>query len=156
MKALLIGASTGALLCTFAVAFAQPAGTVAPVPGGLTSAATLPAGVALPAIPKGNHYVCYPVKVENFKPRTVTFRDQFGAWTVTVIRPTHLCTPAEKRADNRFYPMTDPKLHMMCYAIGYNGKPLPPVLVNDQFGGLKLTLGQASTVCLPAGKVIIK
>jgi hypothetical protein len=153
MRALIIGAT--ALLCSVGMAFAQ--GTLTAAPGTFTSMTTsVPPGVAVPDIPKGNHYVCYPVKVEQFKPRVATFRDQFGVWSMTVIKPTHLCTPAEKRADNRVYPMTDPRLHMVCYDVKYNGRTLPPVITNDQFGPMKLVLGQASTVCLPAGKTPLK
>jgi hypothetical protein len=135
MKTLTIGASAGALLCSFALAGAQP---------------------APPDIPKGNHYVCYPVKVETFKQRTATFRDQFGVWKMTVIKPTHLCTPAEKRVDNQIFPMTDPKLHVLCYQVKYEGKLPPSVMTNDQFGTLKMGLNPATTVCLPAGKTVIK
>lgn len=152
MRTLLIGAAAAALALTTGVASGQgilhrPVGTVTPV----TTTNLTP-----PSIPLGNHYVCYPVKAEGFKPRQATFRDQFGAWTVTVIRPTHLCTPAEKRANNAVSPMTDPKLHLVCYAVGYNGGVPVRVLVNDQFGAQTLSVSHASTVCLPAGKLVIK
>lgn len=125
------------------------------VPGAVT--AGMPAGVALPAIPIGNHYVCYPVKeAAQFKPRTATFQDQFGTWTATVLKITHLCTPAMKRADGKVYEMVNRNLHLTCYAIRYQGGALPPVLTNDQFGPQKLILGPATTVCLPAGKIPLK
>ena len=146
MKTMLFGASLGALVCSFAVAYAQPLSTA-----GVTGAL-----MAAPALPKGNHYVCYPVKVEGFKQRVATFRDQFGVWTMTVIKPTHLCTPAEKRADNQLFPVVDPKLHMLCYSVKYEGKAPPSVQVTDQFGTLKMGLNPATTVCLPANKIVLK
>jgi hypothetical protein len=146
MRAYLIGASFGAL--AFAMASAQPMTTA---PGTLTTP-----GLTLATLPKGNHYVCYPVKVETFKPVTATFRDQFGAWKMTLVKPTHLCTPAEKRVDNKDFPMVDPKLHMLCYKVTYDGKPPPKVKVTDQFGTQTMGLDLASTVCLPANKTVIK
>ena len=131
MKALTIVASAGALLCTFVLASAQD-------------------------IPKGNHYVCYPVKVETFKQRTATFVDQFGTWKMTVIKPVQLCTPAEKRIEKTVFPMIDPKLHVLCYEVKYEGKTPPKVQVTDQFGVLKMGLNPATTVCLPASKLVLK
>ena len=125
-----------------------------------TPAATatgLPAGVALPAIPIGNHYVCYPVKeTTQFTPRTATFHDEFGTFTAKVLKITHLCNPALKRADGKVYEMTNPNLHLTCYSISYQGPLPPPVITNDQFGPRKLYLAPATTVCLPAGKIITK
>jgi hypothetical protein len=122
-----------------------------------TAPAGVPAGVALPAIPIANHYVCYPVKeTAQFKPRTATFSDQFGTWTVTVLGITHLCTPALKRAEGKVYEMVNKNLHMTCYKIRYQGGALPKVLTNDQFGPQTLYLSPATTVCLPAGKIPLK
>jgi hypothetical protein len=165
MRTLLKVAAAASAAIVLSVAMASAQGTLttrAPVspliPGTATTAPTgLPAGVALPAIPIANHYVCYPVKeTAQFKPRTATFHDQFGTWTATVLGITHLCTPADKRAEGKVYPMVNPKLHMTCYKIKYQGGALPKVLTNDQFGPQTLYLSPATTVCLPAGKIIIK
>ena len=123
------------------------------VPGAAATAPSdVPAGVALPAIPKANHYVCYPATGQ-FTSRTVWLGDQFGSRNVKVIRITRVCTPATKRANNQVYPIIDPKLHYTCYAIQYEGAALPPVVTNDQFGARVLKLLPATEVCLPAGKI---
>lgn len=117
----------------------------------------LPVGIAIPAIPVGNHYVCYPVRESTqFTPRVATFHDEFGTFTATVQKITHLCNPALKRADGKVYEMVNPNMHLTCYAITYQGPPPPPVITNDQFGPRKLYLAPPTTVCLPAGKVITK
>jgi hypothetical protein len=160
---LMVAAGATAFVLSVAMVSAQgtlttraPANPLVPATPAAT-ATGVPAGVALPAIPIGNHYVCYPVKESaQFKQRTATFHDQFGTWTATVLGITHLCTPAEKRAEGKVYPMVNPKLHMTCYKIKYQGGALPKVLTNDQFGPQTLYLSPATTVCLPAGKVIIK
>lgn len=151
MKAFIIGASAGALLSSLALA--QPATTTPTHPAGTLATAPL---TTLTAIPKGNHYVCYPVKAEQFKERKVTFKDQFGVWTMVIVKPTTLCTPAEKRADNKVFEMVDPKLHLMCYQVRYESKAPPYVQVTDQFGTSKMGLYQATTVCLPANKTVTK
>jgi hypothetical protein len=145
-----------ATVFTFSGAMALAQGTMS---GPMNDNSLVPGAApqsALPSIPVGNHYVCYPVKGAQFKPRTATFRDQFGAWTVTVIGITRLCAPAEKRADGKVYEMVNKGLHLTCYTIRYQGGALPPVMTNDQFGPQKLTLAPATEVCLPAGKAPIR
>jgi len=158
-----VAAAASALVLSVAVASTQgtlttgaPANPLVPATPAAT-ATGLPAGVALPAIPIGNHYVCYPVKeTTQFKPRTATFHDEFGTFTATVLKITHLCNPALKRADGKVYEMTNPNLHLTCYSISYQGPLPPPVITNDQFGPRKLYLAPPTTVCLPAGKIITK
>ncbi|MDE2134097.1 MAG: hypothetical protein KGJ49_05820 [Alphaproteobacteria bacterium] len=159
-----IAFAASALVLSVAVASAQgvtgapspnnplvPTGTTVPI----VPAGTVPTN--LPPIPVGNHYVCYPVKaLTQFKPHTAVFHDQFGTWNVYVLSITRLCTPALKRADGRVYEMVNPRLHMTCYQIRYQTGPLPPVITNDQFGPLRLTLSPATEVCLPAGKTPLK
>ncbi len=157
---LMVAASTFVL----SVAMASAQGTtaaVAPanpvVPAETATAPTdVPVGIALPAIPTGNHYVCYPARsTAQFKPRGATFRDQFGVWTATVVGITRICTPAEKRANNRVYPMVNRNLHLTCYAIRSPARA-PSVVTNDQFGARRLILSPATEVCLPAGKIPLK
>jgi len=121
-----LAAAASAFVMSVAVASADGAMTTgAPanplVPGTLTTNPNgLPAGVAIPAIPIGNHYVCYPVRESTqFIPRTATFHDEFGTFTATVQKITHLCNPALKRADGKVYEMVNPQMHLTCYAITY-------------------------------------
>lgn len=112
----------------------------------------------LPPIPKGNHYVCYPARVDQqFKVRKATFQDQFGKWNVYVTGITRLCTPALKRYGRTVSEPVDKRLHQVCYSIRLASKnPLPKVVTNDQFGAERLYLSPPREVCLPAGKMVIK
>jgi hypothetical protein len=107
-------------------------------------------------IPKGNHYVCYPIKDVAFKTREAAFKDQFGTVKGTIVRPVQLCAPADKMIGKLTYQAPDPKLHMVCYEVKLESKKTPPVQTTDQFGTLKFQGFPATIVCLPAAKVVIK
>ena len=107
----------------------------------------------LPAIPVGNHYVCYPVKAVDFKPLKASFVDQFGEIDVTVTGITRLCAPATKRFNGKITEVVNKDLHLVCYSIKPNQtQTLPKVLINNQFGALTLALAQPNEICLPSGK----
>jgi len=109
----------------------------------------------LPEIPAGNHYVCYPAKGE-FKERKASFVTQFGEIDTVVTGITRICAPAEKRYNSKITPIVNKALHLVCYAIKVeNPKPLPKALINNQFGGVTLTVGQPNEICLPSGKVLL-
>lgn len=120
-------------------------------------AAMLLAGSALGAdIPKGNHYVCYPIKDVAFKAREAAFKDQFGTWKGTIVRPVQMCAPADKMIGKETFQAVDPKLHMVCYEVKMETKKTPLVQTTDQFGVLKFQGFPANIVCLPASKVVLK
>ncbi len=111
----------------------------------------------LPPIPAGNHYVCYPAKAAEFKPRKASFVDQFGEIDVLVTGITRLCAPATKRYNGKITEMVNKDLHLVCYSIKPNQEQkLPKVLTNDQFGPETLALAQPNEICLPAGKIPLK
>ena len=111
----------------------------------------------LPDIPKGNHYVCYPVKPIDFKAIKASFVDQFGEIDVTVTGITRLCAPATKRYNGKITEVVNKDLHLVCYSIKPNQEQtLPKVLINDQFGSAVLSLAQPNEICLPAGKLPLK
>lgn len=116
--------------------------------------------MAVPAagadFPKGNHYLCYPIKDVSFKARDVVLTDQFGKWKATLVRPVQLCTPTIKQVGKTTYPIIDSKLHMVCYDVKMESKKTPPVQTTDQFGTLKFQAYPATIVCLPAGKTVLK
>lgn len=117
-------------------------------------AASVATAQKLPPIPKGNHYVCYPAKVAEFKPFKASFVDQFGEIDVTVVGVTRLCAPATKRYNGKITEVVDKNLHLVCYAIKPNQtQNLPKVVTNNQFGPLTLTLDQPNEICLPSGKL---
>lgn len=110
----------------------------------------------LPAIPKGNHYICYPATfTDPFIIRKATFADQFGIWNVKVLGISRLCVPARKKIDGKVFEIVDPADHLTCYKIELlSNNHLPPVNTNDQFGGhLNVRLTAPTEVCLPAGKL---
>ena len=144
--ALMTGAATVALV--MGMASAQPAPTANPL---------APTAMAAPVVPKGNHYVCYPVKAEQFKPITVKMQDQFGPKEVTVVAITKVCAPANKTMPTgAVSEMVDPRLHLTCYQVRAEGKLPPSVITNDQFGTKKVMLSQPNEICLPAGKTVPK
>ena len=110
----------------------------------------------IPAIPRGNHYICYPASfTDPFIRRTAFFTDQFGTWKVVVLGITKLCVPARKTIGRTTFDMVDPAAHLTCYKIEL-GTPnqLPRVITNDQFGAhLRVRLSLPTEVCLPAGKL---
>lgn len=111
----------------------------------------------LPAIPLGNHYVCYPAKAPEFKPRKASFVDQFGEIDVMVTGITRLCAPATKRYNGKITEVVNKDLHLVCYSIKPDQQQkLPKVLTNDQFGPETLALSQPNEICLPAGKIPLK
>jgi hypothetical protein len=146
MKAKIAFSAVAALMLSTVMSLAQ---------GSMTGPPATPP--ALPAIPVGNHYVCYPVQSDvKPVPRTVTFTDQFGTITGIATNVTRICVPAAKRYKDKVYEATDTFLHLVCYAFRAQGRPLPLVVTNDQFGPQRLKLAPPNEVCLPAGKTPLK
>ena len=149
---LMVGAAAAALLLSFGFASAQ---------GTATAPLAAPAKSEPPKVPVGNHYVCYPVKSQEFTERDASFSDQFFGRSVKVVAITRLCTPAAKKVGTRETKIVNGDLHLVCYAIKPNPKtkvppPPPAVLTNDQFGLRTLNMAEPTEVCLPAGKTIIR
>jgi hypothetical protein len=113
----------------------------------------LTAGIGLTAQARTrDHYQCYAITASSaFAPRDVLLQDQFGQRTVTVVRPAILCAPVKKNEE----PVVDPVTHFVCYDIQ------PPVNVGknvrtrNQFGRLKLTIGQSVGLCVPSRKTLL-
>ena len=152
-KSLLL-ASSLLLAANMALAQTTPDAATAPPPAGGMMAGPLP---ALPMIPKGNHYVCYPARAAQFRPLKASFVDQFGEIDVIVTGVTRLCAPATKRYNGRITEVVDKTEHLVCYSIKPNQvQRLPRVLTNNQFGPLTLDLAQPNEICLPSGKTPLR
>jgi hypothetical protein len=95
-----------------------------------------------------DHYKCYKTRTAPFPSRTVSLVDQFGTSTPTVVRPTHLCNPADKNGGG----ILDPTAHLMCYQLREPTPPRRDVLVRNQFGDQTLTVVKAESLCNPAQK----
>ena len=152
-KSLLL--ATGFLLAAnIASAQTTPGAAAAPPPDGAMMAGP---PNALPAIPRGNHYVCHPARATNFRPLKASFVDQFGEIDVLVTGVTRLCAPATKRYNGRITEVVDKTEHLVCYSIRPNQvQRLPRVLTNNQFGPLTLDLAQPNEICLPSGKIPLR
>ncbi|MEM7480815.1 MAG: hypothetical protein AAF481_06550 [Acidobacteriota bacterium] len=97
-----------------------------------------------------NHYKCYEVfEFDNFDPREVRLRDQFGLSHDQVIRPRYLCNPVSKN----FEPIPHPEVHLVCFEIIEESEPREvKVLVRNQFGEQTLKVQQPELLCLPSSK----
>jgi hypothetical protein len=96
------------------------------------------------------HFKCYrTVQVgDRFEPRTVHLADQFGATETEVRKPERFCNPADKNAEG----IDDPTAHLMCYKVKEPSRVPVNVVVENQFGAQRLTVGGADTLCTPAEK----
>ena len=97
-----------------------------------------------------NHYKCYDVfEFDNFEPRVVRLRDQFGQSQDKVIRPRYLCNPVSKNHE----PIPHPEFHLVCYEILEDTEPAEfKVLVKNQFGVQTLKVQRPELLCLPSSK----
>jgi hypothetical protein len=94
-----------------------------------------------------DHYKCYKSRA-SFEQRPVELVDQFGASTATVLRPDRFCNPVNKNSEG----INDPDAHLNCYKIREPRAPSRDVVVNNQFGELRLTATRAKSLCVPAIK----
>jgi cysteine-rich repeat protein len=111
-----------------------------------------------PAVPGPNevdHYKCYKVKVTPQTPKfpkglTASVADQFGTRTVSLLKPSHLCTPAEKNSEA----IKHEAVHQLCYKV----KPAPAtpkqagVHINNQFDPLTIDTVKEDLLCVPSLK----
>jgi hypothetical protein len=94
-----------------------------------------------------DHYKCYKSRAD-FEQRSVSLVDQFGQSTATVLRPDRFCNPVDKNNEG----INNPDAHLNCYRIREPSGPSRDVVVNNQFGDLRLTATKAHSLCVPAIK----
>ena len=103
-----------------------------------------------------DHYQCYDITTSStFTPLSVTLKDQFGQAVVEVLKPFTLCAPVEKRVGTTVFPIVDPVTHLVCYTIQSPVNAQKRVRVKNQFGGLTLSVGQATALCVPSKKQVL-
>jgi hypothetical protein len=106
--------------------------------------------------PTPDHFQCYKVRRSRGGPKFtringVTAEDQFGPYTVDLIRPKYLCAPASKNGEDPTAP-THPE-HLLCYKtrkVGPFGEE--NVTVTDQFGSASHELIHRIELCVPSLK----
>jgi hypothetical protein len=100
-----------------------------------------------------DHFKCYDVSPsEAFTPIDVELKDQFSSGRVRVGPPDTLCNPVGKNGAE----IQDPDSHLTCYPIDEIDQPtLPPeVVVDNQFGSLRLKMGNSQRLCVPSRKTV--
>jgi hypothetical protein len=102
---------------------------------------------------KVDHFQCYRIRPSgNFKARTVSIRDQFGARKVTLGKPFQLCAPTTK---NRSV-VRDPVDHLVCYRARPAKAVRKRVSIHNQFGGELTATKRVDQVCVPSIKAVRK
>src|SRR5262249_58199937 len=99
------------------------------------------------------HFKCYDVTpIDQFTPIEVELKDQFGSGRVRVNPPDTICTPVAKNGVD----VRDSESHLTCYPIDELGSSTvpPAVVVDNQFGSLRLKMGKTQRLCVPSHKTI--
>jgi hypothetical protein len=106
--------------------------------------------------PTPDHFQCHKVKrsrgaAKFVKIPGVTGQDQFGPYSVDLMRPRWLCAPANKNGEDPTAP-THPG-HLLCYKTR-NNTPFAErtATVNDQFGLQNVLLHRRIELCVPSLK----
>jgi hypothetical protein len=135
---------------TVVVDVSNPAFLLVPASKGL---AGNPPPLAAPTV---DHFQCYKVKrsrgsVKFAKIPGVTGNDQFGPYTVDLMRPRWLCAPANKAGEDPTAPSHAE--HLLCYKTR-NAAPFTrrTVFTTDQFGNQQLDLMRRIELCVPSLK----
>jgi hypothetical protein len=106
--------------------------------------------------PGVSHFMCYKARRTRRTPKfvpipNVAVEDQFGTFSVNLLKPRWLCAPADKNGE-------DPGVvaraeHLLCYKARHStplGKQF--VGVTDQFGPLSIELTRRLDLCVPSLK----
>ena len=99
-----------------------------------------------------DHFKCYRVKGARFRRAGITLQDEFGAATVDVKRPRHLCAPADKNGEGA--PL-NPASFLMCYELRLASSDRPfsaagDVFVQNQFGEDQFGAFRVRELCVPS------
>jgi hypothetical protein len=107
--------------------------------------------------PTVDHFQCYKVKrsrgsVKFTKITGVTGVDQFGSYTVDLLKPRYLCAPANKSGEDPTAP-SHPE-HLLCYKSRNSGAKFTPrsAFATDQFGSQQMQLLRRVELCVPSLK----
>jgi hypothetical protein len=105
--------------------------------------------------PTVDHFQCYKVKrsrgsAKFVKVPGVPAADQFGSYTVDLLRPRWLCAPANKSGEDPTAP-SHPE-HLLCYKTRTQRFTRRTVFATDQFGSQALDLLRRIELCVPSAK----
>jgi hypothetical protein len=110
--------------------------------------------------PRLNHFTCYQVDSSGqaYKPPAgLRLQDEFTKKSVPVQVnpvPSELCLPTEKIVGKKTYPIINPSLHLLCFAVSKT--PIRnPVWDENQFGTAKMTIKATKFLCLPSTKRVL-
>jgi hypothetical protein len=79
--------------------------------------------------------------------------NQFGTFTVDVVKPTLMLVPSAKGVGTPPSPLVDPEVdHFKCYKIKRAKAKIPLVPVEDQFGSFVEDVKKPGRLCVPADK----
>jgi hypothetical protein len=107
---------------------------------------------------KHDHLRCFPTNKGKPTNRIALLRNQFGAFSVTVLEPQGLCAPSTKQVFQGNKPPNPPRQsftidHYQCYATKPFGKyKSVGVHLSDQFGQFDVKVAQPFRLCAPVGK----
>lgn len=96
------------------------------------------------------HFQCYAVErpTPRSAGRTVTLRDQFGAYEAKLGQITQICAPVDKNGEG----IPDDELHLVCYEISNPPDLRRPVETTNQFGRARMYVRGAKELCVPSTK----
>jgi hypothetical protein len=109
------------------------------------------------APPTPDHFQCYKVRKSRgaakfVRINGVTGEDQFGPYSLDLLRPRYLCAPANKNNEDPTAPSHTG--HLLCYKARNNSGPFlrRTVFTNDQFGPQNTELLRRVELCVPSLK----
>jgi hypothetical protein len=123
---------------------------------------TKPPNKSKPQPPGLSHYTCYPVaKVVSggyTPPAPIMLKDEFGGPTTVQVYavPNRLCLPTEKivatPTGTKIYKIVPGAMHLLCFSV--TPTPFKSLFDQNQFTGpgVKITLEQTDSLCLPSTK----
>lgn len=96
-----------------------------------------------------DHFKCYRLSGAKFRRNGIAIETQFGALTVDVKRPLHLCAPASKNGEDPTAPSHSD--YLMCFQVsGQRPTTQPTIYTNDQFGPDSYGFFGTRDFCVPS------
>ena len=94
-----------------------------------------------------NHYKCYRLSHARFRQAGIGIETQFGALTIDIKKPLHLCLPVDKNGEG----IVDPNTSQLCYQVrGPRPASQPTVNTDNQFGSDSFSFFGPRELCVPS------
>jgi hypothetical protein len=105
----------------------------------------------LPGPPALDHFKCYKVRRTKLRATGIAVEDQFGAGTVDIKKPAHLCLPTDKNGEG----VVNAAQGMLCYKVKRSRDSAPfnrpsPFFVDNQFGPTTEEVSDVRELCVPS------